>query len=250
MCTSLDSKRSYDAIINLAGAPVVGLPWTRSRRKALLASRLRTTRALVDFIAAADVKPAVLISGSAVGYYGDRGDEPLTERDAGRTEFMSDLCTAWERCAERAAGFGVRVCTLRLGLVMGWGGALPLLAAPHLAALGARIGNGRQWVSWVHVDDVIGAIAFLVRHPQARGPFNVVSPGALRQREFAQAIARSYGRPLWLAVPAWALEGTLGEMARIFTRGQWVQPTRLSEAGFRFRFDRLEGALCDIRGAT
>ena len=245
---SLPEKASFDVLINFAGAPVVGPPWTRSRRRALLESRLGTTAELVDFIARSDPRPALLINASAIGYYGDRGDEPVTERDAGRAEFMSELCEAWEHCAERAARFGVRVCTLRLGLVMGWGGALPMLAAPHLAALGARIGDGRQWVSWVHVDDVVEAVAFLVRTPQARGPFNVVSPGALRQHAFARVIADSYGRPLWLAIPAWLLERSLGEMARLFTRGQWVQPTRLCEAGFRFRFARFDDALRNIRG--
>ena len=245
-----EEDKPFDAVINLAGAPIVGPPWTRARRRTLLESRLGTTRELVDFIARSPHKPAVLINASAVGYYGDRGDEPLTERDHGGDEFTSELCEAWERCAESAQASGVRVCTLRLGIVLGWGGALPMLIAPHLAALGARIGDGRQWVSWVHVDDVIGAIAFLVRHAQARGPFNVVAPGALRQGELARAIAASYRRPLWLAVPAWLLEGLLGEMARLFTRGQWVQPTRLSEAGFRFRFPRFDAALRDIRGTT
>lgn len=247
---NLESVSPFDAVVNLAGAPVIGMPWTRARRKALLESRLRTTRELVDFIGRAETRPAVLISASAVGYYGDRGDEPLTERDHGGDEFSSELCEAWERCAERAQSCGTRVCTLRLGIVLGWGGALPMLVAPHLAGLGARIGDGRQWVSWVHVDDVVAAIAFLARHPQARGPFNVVAPGALRQAELAGAIAKTYGRPLWLALPAWLLERTLGEMARVFTRGQWVQPSRLSEAGFHFRFTRFEDALHDIKGTT
>jgi uncharacterized protein (TIGR01777 family) len=133
---------------------------------------------------------------------------------------------------------------------MGWGGALPMLVAPHLAALGSRIGDGRQWVSWVHVDDVVEAIGFLARTAHVRGPFNVVSPGALRQHEFARTIATCYGRALWLTLPAWLLERALGEMARLFTRGQWVQPTRLSEAGFRFRYTQLDDALRNIRGTT
>lgn len=247
---ALPGDARFDAIVNLAGAPVVGLPWTALRRSELLQSRLHTTRELLRFIAHAPYKPEVLVSASAIGYYGDRGDEPLTERDGARAEFMSQLCERWERTAEEAQRFGVRVCTIRLGLVMGWGGALPLLAAPHLAGLGSRIGDGRQWVSWVHVDDVVASIAFLMRHPQARGPFNVVAPGPLRQADFARSVARHYRRPLWLAVPAWLLESALGEMARVFTRGQWVQPTRLCEAGFRFRFASFDEALRDIRGAA
>jgi uncharacterized protein len=243
----LPSETKFDVAVNLAGAPVIGRPWTHARRAELLASRLDTTRELLAFLERTGTKP-VLISGSAIGYYGDRGETPVSERDVGRAVFMSQLCAAWERAAQKAEHLGVRVCTLRLGLVLGWGGALPMLIAPHLAALGARIGDGRQWVSWVHVDDVVAAIAFLIRNPNARGPFNVVAPASLRQAELARAIARSYRRPLWLALPGRMLEGLLGEMAWVFTRGQRVLPTRLSEAGFRFRHAEFESALRAVRG--
>ena len=245
----LPSDAKFDAAVNLAGAPVIGRPWTRARKAELLASRLDVTRELLAFLERSGTKP-VLISGSAIGYYGDRGELPVSERDAGCAAFMSQLCAAWESAAQEAERFGVRVCTLRLGLVLGWGGALPMLIAPHLAALGARIGNGRQWVSWVHVDDVVAAIAFLVREPHARGPFNVVAPASLRQVEVARAIARSYRRPLWIALPGRLLEGLLGEMACVFTRGQRVLPTRLSEAGFRFRHADFESALRAVRGGA
>jgi len=245
----LPGEARFDAVVNLAGAPVMGLPWTRARRAELLASRLDTTRELLAFIERTAVKPA-LISGSAIGYYGDRGEIPVSERDAGCAEFPSQLCTAWEGAAQEAERLGVRVCTLRLGVVLGWGGALPMLIAPHLAALGARIGSGRQWVSWVHVDDVVAAIAFLIRNPHARGAFNVVAPGSLRQAELARAIARSYRRPLWLALPGRLLETLLGEMACVFTRGQRVLPARLSEAGFRFRYTDFDSALRAVRGVS
>jgi len=243
----LPSEAGFDAAVNLAGAPVIGRPWTRARKAELLASRLDATRELLAFLERTGTKP-VLISGSAIGYYGDRGETPVSERDAGRAVFMSRLCAAWEGAAQEAERLGVRVCTLRLGLVLGWGGALPMLIAPHLAALGARIGSGRQWVSWVHVDDVVAAIAFLIRNPHARGPFNVVAPASLRQAELARAIARSYRRPLWLALPGRLLEGLLGEMACVFTRGQCVVPARLSEAGFRFRYADFDSALRAVRG--
>ena len=243
----LASEAKFDAVVNLAGAPVIGLPWTRARKAELLASRLDATRELLAFLERNGTKP-VLISGSAIGFYGDRGEIPVSEHDTGAAVFMSQLCAAWENAAQKAERLGVRVCTLRLGLVLGWGGALPMLIAPHLAALGARIGSGRQWVSWVHVDDVVAAIAFLIRNPEACGPFNVVAPASLRQAELARAIARSYRRPLWLALPGRLLEGVLGEMACVFTRGQRVLPVRLSEAGFQFRYAEFDSALRAIRG--
>ena len=232
-----------------AGAPVIGWPWTRARKAQLLSSRLAPTREILAFLKRLPVKP-VLVSASAIGYYGDRGETPVTERDAGQAVFMSQLCAAWEDAAQEAEAHGVRVCALRLGLVMGWGGALPLLIAPHLAALGARIGSGGQWVSWVHVDDVVAAIAFLIRNERSRGPFNVVSPGSLRQVEFARVIARNYGRPLWLAIPAGPLERALGEMACLFTRGQRVLPARLSEAGLKFQYGDFDAALSSLRGGA
>lgn len=244
----LQADLHFDAVVNLAGAPVIGLPWTRSRRARLLASRIATTRDVVSLLARLKAKP-VLISGSAVGYYGDCGDTPVTEKDASRDVFMSRLCVDWEDAAREAEHHGVRVCMLRLGLVMGWGGALPMLIAPHLAALGARIGSGRQWVSWVHVDDVVAAIAFLLHDPTANGAYNIVAPGAIRQAEFARLIARRYRRPLWLAVPASMLERVLGEMAGVFTRGQHVVPDRLATAGFVFRYAEFDAALLAMNGA-
>ncbi len=243
----LNPDCTFDALINLAGAPVVGLPWSKSRKALLLESRLTTTRELLDFIARASIKPRILISASAVGFYGNRGDSPVTERDPGQAIFVSQLCQAWEQLASQAESCGVRVCTVRLGLVLGWGGAFPLLIAPYLAGLGARFGDGRQWVSWVHVDDVIAAMAFLMRHPLARGPYNVVAPGALAQCDMARVIAQVYHRPQWIAVPRRIMEGVLGEMAELFTRGQRVSPARLCEAGFKFRFPEFAAALRQVK---
>jgi len=243
----LPADLALDAVVNLAGAPVIGWPWTRARRAELLASRINPTRDILALLARLKTKP-VLISGSAIGYYGDRGEQWVSERDGRRDVFMSALCAAWEEAAREAESFDVRVCTLRLGLVMGWGGALPLLIAPHLAALGSRIGNGMQWVSWVHVDDVVAAIAFLIRTPAACGAYNIVAPGSLRQADFAKVIARRYRRPLWLAVPNVLLEKVLGEMACLFTQGQRVLPARLSDAGFEFRYADFDSALQAVRG--
>lgn len=239
----LADDASFDAVINLAGEPVIGLPWTARRKASLLESRIAGTRTLVDFIARAAHKPKVLVSGSAIGYYGNRDDTPVTEQDGGQTIFMSQMCDQWERAAAEAGRYGVRVCTLRLGLVLGWGGAFPMLIAPHLFGLGSRIGDGRQWISWVHVDDVIRGIAFITREPDAQGPYNLVAPSALRQGALAGEIAFAYHRPQWLVIPRVLMESVLGEMAQLFTRGQRVVPARLTAAGFRFRYGDITKAL-------
>jgi uncharacterized protein len=239
----LDNDTEFDLIVNLAGEPVVGLPWTVKRKESMLRSRVMATQELVGFVARASHKPALMISGSAVGYYGNRDDAPLTEQDEAQTIFMSQLCEKWERAAAGAEDHGVRVCRLRLGLVLGWGGAFPMLVAPHLLGLGSRIGDGRQWISWVHVDDVVRAIAFLARSKDARGPYNLTTPCAMRQGAIAHEIAGAYHRPQWLVMPSALLEGVLGEMAQLFTRGQRVVPARLTAAGFRFRYGNFTAAL-------
>jgi uncharacterized protein (TIGR01777 family) len=188
------------------------------------------------------------VSGSAVGFYGNRGDEPLDEDSAPQDIFMSRLCSEWERAARSAERYGVRVCIMRLGLVLGWGGALPMLVAPHLIALGARFGDGRQFVSWVHVDDVVRACAFLVKHETAAGVFNVTAPASLPQSDLAGAIGHMLHRPVWLRVPAAALRLIAGEMAELFTRGQRVLPRRLDALGFRFGVPRIEEALRTLTG--
>jgi uncharacterized protein len=239
----LDNDAEFDVVVNLAGEPVMGMPWTEKRKQSILKSRIVATQDIVSFIARAEYKPFLLISGSAVGYYGNRDDAPVTEQDEAQTIFMSQLCEKWERAAEGAEDFGVRVCTLRLGLVLGWGGAFPMLVAPHLLGLGSRIGDGRQWISWVHVDDVVRAIAFLTRSKDARGPYNLTAPVALRQGALVHEIAGAYHRPQWLVMPSAVLEAALGEMAQVFTRGQRVVPARLTAAGFRFRYGDFTSAL-------
>lgn len=232
------------AIVNLAGASIAGGLWTRGRRRALLESRLVTTRALVGLIVRLERKPRVLINASAVGFYGDRGDEELTEASDAATGFMSELCQRWEATAAVAEVDGVRVCRLRLGLVMDWsGGILPLLALPARFAMAAIMGSGRQWMAWVHLQDVLEVIAAAIVDDRYDGAINVVAPELVRQAEFTRALAWTLGRPQWLKVPAWPLKLALGEMSDLFLASQRIEPRRLTELGFAFRKGELALAL-------
>ena len=232
------------AIVNLAGASIAGGPWTRERRRTLLRSRLDTTRALVGLIVRLDHRPRALVSASAVGFYGDRGDETLTESSAPAPGFMSELCQRWEEAAAVAEVDGVRVCRLRLGLVLDWsGGILPLLALPAAFGLGAIIGSGRQWMAWAHLDDVLEAITTAIEDPRFEGPINVAAPEKLTQAQFTRALAYTLKRPQWLKVPAWPLRLGLGELSDLFLASQKVEPGRLADLGYRFRKGELQAAL-------
>ena len=246
----LDQVR-LDAVINLAGAPIADRPWTKSRRKLLADSRTGLTVRLVDWLAQRAQKPAVLISGSAVGWYGDTGEREITEDDArGAKDFASELCNSWEKSALGAESLGIRVVLVRTGLVLARkGGFLQRLKPLFAVGLGGRQGSGRQWMPWIHIDDQIGLIDFLLQHPGAAGPYNACAPFPVRNGDFARAYARSLGRPAILPVPAAVLKLGLGELAGLILGGQKAVPLRLLAAGYQFRFDSLEVALADLSKA-
>jgi uncharacterized protein (TIGR01777 family) len=236
-----------DALINLAGAPVVGPPWTQSRRKVLIESRVQPTRALLDWCARRATKPAVMISASAIGFYGTGGERWLDESSPPTDEFQSKLCQLREAATADAAALGIRVVNLRLGLVLGAdGGILSRLSLAARCGAAAILGDGRQWMSWVHIADVLGVIGRLLADTALTGPFNVVSPGPVRQRDFQLALTRSLHRPLWLRVPEAPLRLLLGEMSELLLRSQRVAPRRLQESGFEFRYPDLEAALAEL----
>ena len=240
----LEAAARVDGIVNLAGGGIMTLPWVGARRRVLIASRCDTTRALVALARRLESPPAVLVSGSAVGYYGARGDEVCDEQTAPGAEFQSELCQKWEAEALRAQALGVRVVLLRTGLVLGThGGALPMMALPVRLGAGATIGATSQWMSWIHIADMVRLIVFALDHPGVSGAVNATAPEPVRHREFQRALAARLGRPLWLWVPAALLRFTLGEMARIFTHGQRVVPRRAGERGFLFRYATLDAAL-------
>lgn len=241
---AIDSAQRIDAIVNLAGAPIVAGRWTDQRRAKLLDGRLRVTNAVVGLIARMENKPAVLISASAIGYYGVRGDEEITEATRGQPIFQSHLCQAWELAAQGAERYGVRVCRLRLGLVFGSnGGAFAGLSRPARFALRVILGSGKQWISWIHIHDALKLIDFCIEREEVRGGLNAVAPEPVRQEELAARIAQRFGRALTLRVPAWLLRRALGEMSQLLTEGQRVIPVQAQCHGFVFRYGELDRAL-------
>ncbi len=241
-----DSSR-FDAVVNLAGAMTAGGLWTGARRRTLVESRTRTTEALVALMARLERKPEVFLAASAVGFYGVRGDEPLDESAQGQPIFMSALCREAEAAASQAQRLGVRVVAARFGLVLGRdGGLFPPLALASRLGLGARLGDGRQHFPWIHVDDAAGLVLHALHDPDLAGPLNIVAPSTVRQGDFADALARAQGRPRRLAVPALPLRVGLGELSQLLLDGQHVVPQRALQAGYRFRWPALEGALEDL----
>ncbi|GCB04436.1 TIGR01777 family oxidoreductase [Ralstonia sp. SET104] len=244
----LDDSVALDAVVNLAGAPIADRPWTAHRRDVLWRSRVDLTCRLVDWLGERVQRPRVLLSASATGWYGDRGNERLDEGSRpGEGDFGSRLCVAWEEQAKRAEQLGIRVALLRTAPVLARnGGMLPKLRMPFSMGLGGRLGSGRQWMPWVHLDDVIGLIEFLLQHEDCEGVFNACAPHVVCNSEFAQALARELHRPMLFSVPAWALRMALREMAILLLGSQHVEPRRALEAGYQFRFSRLEDALANL----
>jgi uncharacterized protein (TIGR01777 family) len=250
--TSLDSiseDERIDAIINLAGAPILGFWWTRRRRQTLLDSRLHTTRALVTLCARLKKTPRIFVTASAVGYYGIRGNERIDEQGSPQTIFQSQLCQQWEDAAAGAETLGARVVRLRIGLVLGRdGGALPSLALPVRLGLGAILGAGTQWVSWIHIDDLVRLFEFALDRPTLRGPVNAVAPHAATHLQMQRALAHALHRPMPMRVPAFVVRAGLGEMSQLLMDGQRVVPRRAIASGFTFRHADLVGALKHLVG--
>jgi uncharacterized protein (TIGR01777 family) len=245
----LPDSAHFDAVVNLAGEPVIGPYWTEKRKQTLWHSRVTVTQQLVDFIARAEHKPAVLINTSAVGYYGDGGDRILDETAEGSGGFAHTLCAGWEQVAHRAGDSGVRVCVVRFGLVlMSHGGMLKSMLPSFKLGLGARLGDGKQWMPWIHCQDLVAMLEFLLDHPELSGVFNGVSPNPVTNREFTAALARHLHRPACLFVPAFMLRLAAGEMGGLLLEGQRAVPKRLLEAGFQFPHGTLDSALTEIIG--
>lgn len=240
-------QRPVQAVVNLAGEPIADKPWTAKRKAALWASRVTLTESLVEWLGRQDVKPQVLVSGSAVGWYGDAGSALVTEASAAKPEYTHTLCDAWEAAAKRAAAHGTRVCLLRTGLVVApEGGFLQRLLLPFKLGLGGPIGSGQQYMPWVHLEDMVGIIVFLLNNAQCKGPFNATAPHPVTNREFARTLGRTLKRPAVIPVPAFVLKAALGEMSRLLLTGQNAQPEKLRQAGYEFRFEHLDTALADV----
>ncbi|PKM31394.1 MAG: TIGR01777 family protein [Gammaproteobacteria bacterium HGW-Gammaproteobacteria-11] len=241
------NEAGIEAVVNLAGEPIADKPWTDKRKAVLWASRVTLTEQLVSWIGSLSVKPKVLVSGSAVGWYGDGGDSLITESSPARVEYTHTLCDAWESAAKRAASHGIRVCLLRTGLVLAAdGGFLQRLRMPFKLGLGGPIGSGQHYMPWVHLEDMVGIIQFLLQSPECKGPYNATAPNPVTNKVFAQRLGKAFGRPAFIPLPGFALKLALGEMAGLLLTGQNAVPEKLLKAGYRFRFDQLDTALADV----
>jgi uncharacterized protein len=242
---NLAAAEGSDAVVNLAGASIGGGRWTAKRKALLRASRVDLTTRLVAGLGRLKKPPAILVSASAIGYYGDRGEESLTEASASGQDFLAAITRDWEAAAMKAEQFGIRTVIARFGIVLAKnGGALPRMLTPFKIGAGGRIGSGKQWMSWVALVDVVGAVRFAIEDPEVRGPVNVVAPNPARNADFTRALARVLRRPAIFPAPAFALRLMLGEMAdALLLSSQRVVPQKLSERGFRFQYAELEAAL-------
>lgn len=246
---TLEDKQNldgFDAVINLAGEPIADKRWTTEQKDRLCQSRWRITQKLADLINASETPPSVLISGSATGYYGDLGEVVVTEEEPPHNEFTHKLCTRWEQIACEAQSDKTRVCLLRTGVVLApKGGILGKMVPPFRLGLGGPIGNGRQYLAWIHIDDMVNAILWLLDN-DLRGPFNMVSPYPVRNEQFAHALGHVLQRPAILRVPATVIRLLMGESSVLVLGGQRALPKRLEAAGFPFRWYDLEEALADV----
>ena len=237
----------HQAIVHLAGEPIFGTRWTAEVQREIRASRVDSTRRLVEALRASERRPAVLVCASAIGWYGDRGDEALTESSSPGTGFLAEVCQAWEDEAVRAEELGVRVVRVRIGVVLGaGGGALKALLLPFKLGLGGPIGSGAQWFSWVHLRDLVKLLVRAVDDEGLRGPFNGAAPNPVSNKEFTRTLGRVLHRPTILPLPVFALRLRFGAAATVLTDSQRCLPEAALQAGFAFQFPTLEGALRDI----
>lgn len=231
-------------IVHLAGESIASGRWTAEKKRRIRDSRVESGKAVLEAIRQAATKPRVLLQGSAVGYYGPRGDEVVTEHHPAGSDFLADVCVAWEASTAEAEALGVRRALLRTGIVLSRkGGALPKMALPFRMMAGGPLGSGRQWVPWIHIADEAGAIRFLLENGDASGPFNLTAPTPLRNRDFSRALGKALRRPALAPAPSFALRAVLGEMADMLLEGQRAVPQRLLEAGYVFRYPEALPAL-------
>jgi len=236
-------------ILHLAGDPIAEGRWTEEKKRRIRDSRVQTGQAVLEAVRQAKSRPKLLLQGSAVGYYGDGGDQVLTESSPPGDDFLARVCVEWEASTAEVSSLGVRRPVLRTGIVLSQeGGALPKMALPFRLMAGGPLGGGRQWLPWIHIADEVGAIRFLVEHGTADGPFNLTAPNPLTNRDFSRALGRALSRPSFAPAPGFALRFLLGEMADALLHGQRAVPRRLLELGYEFRYPEAEGALKSLLG--
>jgi uncharacterized protein (TIGR01777 family) len=237
-----------EVVFHLAGEPVAEGRWTAAKKNRLRESRVLGTRNLVNALRELPTKPKVLISASAVGYYSDRGEEVLDETKPPENDFLGELCQAWEREALQAESLGIRVITVRVGIVLGEnGGALAKMLPPFRFGLGAPLGSGRQYMPWIHIEDLVRLMVFAAEHENVRGPINGAGPNPVTNREFTKTLGKVLSRPtIFPPVPGFMLKLMFGEFGQILLHSQRVVPKKAMDVGFEFRFSELEPALRDV----
>ena len=240
----------HDAAVHLAGESIAEGRWDDEKKRRILESRVKGTQLIAGALAGLNAKPKVLVSASAVGFYGDRGDEVVREESASGTDFLSEVCREWEKATLQASQAGLRVVHLRIGVVLDReGGALPKMLTPFKLGVGGRVGSGRQYMSWITLADLVAVIRRALEDESLRGPVNAVAPRPVTNEEFTKALGRVLGRPTIFPVPAFAARLAFGEMAdALLLSGSRVEPARLNEAGFEFKNPEVEGALRSILG--
>jgi len=242
----LDTFSEMDAIVNLAGATIGQPPWSAQRKNILLQSRIAAGVAISHAFQKASKKPKILIQSSGVGYYGANDKQPISEDRPPGTDFLASLAVDWEASTKIVDSLGVRRVITRSGIVLGNKGILPLMALPVRMFAGGPLGSGQQGVSWIHIDDEVRAIRFLLENEKARGAYNLVAPNPLSNTDFTRFIAKALNRPYWLPVPAFALRILLGEMSTLLLDGQFAIPQRLVNLGFDFKFESAFDAFKDL----
>ncbi|KJS46813.1 TIGR01777 family oxidoreductase [Desulfosporosinus sp. BICA1-9] len=243
--SSIYELQQTDVVINLAGESIGNRRWINSVKEEILASRIRTTRAIVTAINNGTIQPKVLINASAVGYYGPREDDELTESDEVGQDFLAQVCRDWEKEAYKVQNNLTRVVTIRIGVVLGNEGALNRMAFPFKLYIGGPMGTGNQWLSWIHIQDLSRMIRFIIDHQELTGPINAVTPEPVRMKDFCKTLGEVLNRPSWLPVPEILLKIVLGQMAEMLLHGQRVVPKKILSANFEYRFSKLRAALED-----
>jgi hypothetical protein len=246
-----EDLEDFEAVVHLAGEPIVGR-WTPKKKARILESRVKGTRLLCETLARVRDRPRVLVSASAIGYYGDRGDQVLNEESSAGSLFLSEVTKAWEAATEPAARSGIRVVNLRIGFILSKaGGGLATMLTPFKLGMGGRVGSGRQYLSWIAIDDVVGAISHAILSDSLRGPVNAVAPHPVTNREFTKTLGRVLWRPTIFPLPAFAVRLVFGEMAEnLLLASAQVEPARLLASGYEFRFPELKGALRHVLGES
>lgn len=245
----LGDEEVFDVVINLAGEPIADKRWSDDRKKRISDSRLEITEKLIDFFKVSKIKPKLFISGSAIGYYGIAGNnEVLDESELGDESFSSQLCQQWEAVANQAASLGVRTCVLRTGIVLGdGGGALKKMLLPFKLGLGGKIGVGSQWMSWIHIEDLVGIISYCIDHDGISGPVNGTAPNPVTNSLFTKVLGKALNRPTIFPMPSVIVRLLMGQMGQeLLLEGKRVLPTKISNAGYTFKYTELEGALSNV----